>query len=99
MTKNRKTHDPGAVRSRKRSAGFYIFYLLFSPDFWRLAIGVGAAVWVGPQIFRPDMTAVVRGMLYIMLTAIGWSVSAVPARWICEKLKRLVLGNRVPPAG
>ena len=98
MTKSRKTHDSGTLHSKKGSLGYYFFYLLFSPDFWRLLIGVGVALWLAPQIFRPDMTPLVRGMLYIMLAVIGWAASGVPAGWICQGLKRLALGNRMPPA-
>jgi hypothetical protein len=94
MTKKRKTHDPAPSPRAGGSLGYIVFYLLFSPDFWRLLIGVGAAAWVAPRIFQPEMSAVVRGMLYIMLTAIGWAASGVPARWLCRKLKQLVLGDR-----
>ena len=84
---------PGA----RRTVGYYFFYLLFSPDFWRLLIGIAAAVWLAPKLIRPDMTAAASAMLCVMLATIGWAASGVPARWICEKLKRLVLGGRVPP--
>ncbi len=79
-----------------RKATYYFFYVLFSPDAWRLAIGVVAALWVGPRIFEPEMSSAARAMVYVMLTAIGWAASQVPARWICRGLRRLVLGNRVP---
>ncbi len=92
------SHHHGGRPGARHTVGYYFFYLIFSPDFWRLLIGVGAALWLAPQIFRPDMTALVRGMLYVMLCAIGWAASAVPAGWICRGLKRLVLGNRMPPS-
>lgn len=80
--------------SRGRRPTYYLFYLLFSPDTWRLLMGVAGAVWLAPMIFRPDMTAAARAMLYVMLTCIGWAATAVPAGWICRGLKRLLLGDR-----
>jgi len=93
MNDSRRSARPGA----RRTVGYYLFYLIFSPDFWRLLIGIAAAAWLAPKIIRPDMTAMAGAMLYVMLATIGWAASGVPGRWICEKLKRLVLGARVPP--
>jgi hypothetical protein len=80
----------------KKKPTYYFFYLLFALDTWRIAIGVLAALWVGPMIFEPQMSAAARAMVYVMLTAIGWAASSVPARWICRGLKRLILGDRIP---
>jgi len=79
----------------KKKPTYYLFYLLFSPDTWRIAIGVLAALWLGPMIFEPQMSPAARAMVYVMLAAIGWAASIIPARWICRGLKRLILGNRV----
>ena len=93
--KNR--HRPGP-RAGGRSLGYYLFYLLFSPDTWRLLMGILAAVLLAPKIYRPDMAPAARAMLYVMLTGIGWTATGWPARWICRGLKRLMLGGKVPPA-
>jgi hypothetical protein len=79
----------------KKKPAYYVFYLLFAPDTWRVAIGVLAALWVGPMLFEPQMTSAGRAVVYVMLTAIGWAASAAPAGWICRGLKRLILGDRI----
>jgi len=79
----------------KKGPTYYFFYLIFAPDTWRLAIGVAAALWLAPMLFTPDMRLAARAMVYVMLTAIGWAASGVPARWICRGLQRLILGKRI----
>jgi hypothetical protein len=82
--------------SMKKKPAYYIFYLIFSPDTWRLAIGVIGALWVGPKIFGPEMNTTTRAVTYVMLTAIGWAAGGVPARWICQGFKQLILGGKMP---
>jgi hypothetical protein len=81
---------------KKKGPTYYFFYLIFAPDTWRVAIGVAAALWLGPMIFSPDMSTAARAVVYVMLTAIGWAASGGIARWITRGLKRLVLGDRFP---
>jgi hypothetical protein len=78
----------------KKGPTYYFFYLIFSPDTWRLAIGAAAALWLAPMLFTPEMSPAARAVVYVMITAIGWAASGGPARWIATGLKRLVLGNR-----
>ena len=80
----------------RRKPSYYLFYLLFSPDAWRLLMGVAAAVWLAPMVFRPDMTPAARVMICVMLTCIGWAATGLPAGWICRGLRRIVLGGRGP---
>ncbi|HDI61262.1 MAG TPA: hypothetical protein ENF48_13085 [Desulfobacteraceae bacterium] len=78
----------------KKGPTYYVFYLIFAPDTWRLAIGVAAALWLGPMLFSPEMSPAARAVVCVMITAIGWAASGGAARWITRGLKRLVLGNR-----
>jgi hypothetical protein len=67
-----------------------VFYLLFSPDAWRLCMGLLLAWLAVPYLLKPEMTGVTRGLLFLMVTAIGWTITATPGRWIAGKLQRLV---------
>jgi len=73
--------------------GYIFFYLVFSPDFWRILAGFSLAIFLTPSIAPPDLSTAGRAMLYVMLAAIGWAVTAKPGRWIAGKLKQLALGN------
>jgi high-affinity nickel permease len=76
---------------RPKTPTYYLFYLLFSVDSWRLAIGFLASVLLAPLLFAPDQSMVSRAMLYVMVAAIGWAASGKPARWITNGLKKVLL--------
>jgi hypothetical protein len=80
----------------KKGPTYYVFYLIFAPDTWRLAIGVAAALWLAPMLFTPEMSPASRAVVYVMFTAIGWAGSGGVARWICRGLQKLILGDRMP---
>ena len=79
---------------RPKTPTYYIFYLLFSTDVWRIAMGFGLSVLATPYLAPPEMAATGRAMLYVMVAAIGWTITAAPARWITGSLKRFILGER-----
>jgi hypothetical protein len=79
---------------RPKKPTYYVFYLLFSTDTWRIAMGVVLALLATPHIAPPEMSTAGRAMLYVMVTAIGWTLSGAPARWITRALKKTVLGDR-----
>jgi hypothetical protein len=81
---------------RPKTPTYFVFYLLFSPDTWRLLMGFIAAVLLVPGIVPPDMKTPGRIMLYVMVLAIGWAVTGKPATWITAALRRFLLGNRQP---
>ncbi len=70
---------------------YWIFYLLFSPDTWRVLMGAVLAVLLAPRIAGSEVGVAGRAMLCVMITAIGWAVTAAPARWITGMLKRGIL--------
>jgi hypothetical protein len=77
------------MSKRPVTASYLFFYLLFSDDTWRLAAGFVAAVFLGPLATRGrDMSQAAEVMVWLMIMAIGWSVTAWPARKITAALKR-----------
>ncbi len=79
---------------RPLTPAYVVFYILFSPDTWRVLAGVALALLFTPYILPPDLSQGGRVMLYIMITAIGWALSAKPAHWMAGQLKKLILGNK-----
>lgn len=75
---------------------YILFYILFSPDTWRILAGIALSFFVTPGLLRPDMGAPGRVMLHIMVAAIGWAISGIPAKWITAGLKKLILGDKAP---
>ncbi len=84
------------MSKKKRTPGYIIFYILFLPDSWQILIGIVAAYLLFPFIVSAGMGLGANVMLYIMLAAIGYAGSKVPARWITRILKKWILGDRIP---
>ena len=76
---------------RPLTPAYFVFYILFWPDTWRILIGLVAALLFTPYILPADLAAAGRAMLYVMVAAIGWSLSSKPAVWITSQLKRMIL--------
>jgi hypothetical protein len=73
------------------SVAYILFYLLFSADIWRIAAGFLAAVLLGPQVTQGrDLSRSGEVMVWLMIMAIGWSVTAWPAKKITAALQRAV---------
>jgi hypothetical protein len=81
---------------RPKTPTYYVFYLLFSQDTWRLLAGFIAALLLVPNIAPADIGRPGRIMLYVMVLAIGWAATAKPAQWITTALKKYLLGDRHP---
>ncbi len=81
------------MRKKPNSVSYIFFYVIFSPDTWRLLIGFLLSIWIVPRIVPPDMSTAGRMMLYIMVLAIGWAASAAPANWICKQLKKWIVNR------
>jgi len=73
---------------------YIVFYILFSPDTWRILMGGLLAVFFTPHILSPDLAVGGRTMLYVMVATIGWALSGKPANWITAQLKKIVLGKK-----
>jgi len=73
------------------SASYIFFYLLFSADTWRILAGFLMAVFLGPLVVRGrELSQGGEAMVWLMIMAIGWSVSAWPAKKITGALQKAV---------
>jgi hypothetical protein len=79
--------------SRRITPTYVVFYILFSPDTWRILIGVILSVLVTPHILPSDLSVFGRVLIYLMVAAIGWALSGKPSFWITSVLKKTILGN------
>ena len=86
--------DMGNDSNRPKTPTYLVFYLLFSPDFWRILLGVAVSIVATPHLAPMNMAAAGRAMLYVMVAAIGWTITAAPARWISRAMKTLIIGDR-----
>jgi len=78
---------------RPITPAYVIFYILFSPDTWRILTGALVALLLTPHILPADLNTGGRAMLYVMVAVIGWALSGKPAAWITTRLKTLILGK------
>ena len=84
----------GNESNRPKTPTYLVFYLLFSTDFWRILMGAAVSIVATPHLAPMDMSAAGRAMLYVMAAAIGWTITAVPARWISRAMKTVILPDR-----
>jgi hypothetical protein len=84
------------MRKKNLTIGYVFFYILFWPDTWRILIGIAAAGLLTPRIVYPELGTLGTGAIYVMLASIGYAFSALPARWISARIKRLILRDRRP---
>ena len=73
---------------------YILFYLLFWPDTWRIAIGLAVALIFAPHLSKTDSSPIETGMIAIMLAVIGYAASAKPAQIISTRLRNLILKRR-----
>jgi hypothetical protein len=79
------------MQKRPLTASYIFFYLLFSADTWRILAGFLMAVFLGPLVTRGrDLSQGGEVMVWLMIMAIGWSVSAWPAKKITGALQKAV---------
>ncbi len=84
------------MSQRRRTPGYFIFYILFLPDTWQILIGIIGAYFLTPMILSAEMGTAAIAMLYLMIATIGYAASRGPARGITRMLKKWVLGDRLP---
>lgn len=83
------------MSKRELTPGYLFFYILFSPDAWRVLIGLIVSYFLTPQILPPEIANTGRAMLYIMIATIGYTGSGMPARWISRTIKQFILGDKL----
>jgi hypothetical protein len=82
------------MTKRPLTPTYIFFYLLFWPDTWRIVCGLAVAFIIAPHLNGTEADLLQTLMIGIMLAAIGYTVSAKPARFISTKLRSLILKNR-----
>ena len=78
---------------RRLTPAFVFFYFLFWPDTWRIIAGLILGGILVPLIMGTGQAITQTAMVFIMLAAIGYAVSAKPARAISLGLRRAILKN------
>lgn len=84
------------MSQRRLTPGYIIFYVLFSPETWRVLFGIIGAYFLIPVIIPANIGKGGQAMLYIMTATVGYSLFGAPARWIARMLKQVILGDRQP---
>ena len=84
------------MSKRQLTIRYIIFYILFLPDSWQVLTGIIAAYFLAPLIELRDPGIGARAMLFIMIAAIGYAASGIPARWITRILVKWILGEKRP---
>ncbi|MBC2713468.1 MAG: hypothetical protein HGJ94_21450 [Desulfosarcina sp.] len=79
------------MQKRPITVSYILFYLLFSDDTWRIVAGFVCAVFLGPLVTQGrNLSQGGKVMVWLMIIAIGWSVTAWPAKKITGALQRAV---------
>ena len=81
---------------RPLTVSYIVFLVLFSPDTWRIVIGLAVAFFLAPPVVQPNHGVMGAGVIYFMFASIGYAFSARPGHWISDSLKKLILGDRQP---
>jgi len=81
------------LTDRPPTPTYFIFFILFHLDTWRILFGFCLSILLTPAIAPPDLATPGRAMLYVMIAAIGWAVFGKPAAWITATLKKWFLGD------
>jgi hypothetical protein len=81
------------LTDRPKTPTYFIFFILFHLDTWRILFGFCLSIFVTPNIAPPDLATPGRAMLYVMIAAIGWAVFGKPAGWITAAFKKWLLGD------
>lgn len=84
------------MRKRPLTFGYVVFYILFWPDTWQIAIGLLTAWLLTPRIATPDLGIFATLLLYFMIAGIGYAASAVIVRPVFRRLHGRMLARKRP---
>ncbi|MCD6584496.1 MAG: hypothetical protein J7K96_01920 [Desulfobacteraceae bacterium] len=82
------------MEKRPVTPSYIVFYILFSPDTWRILFGIIFSAFLTPLAVTPEMGAGARALIYIMIATIGYAAFGIPGRWISKMFKQLILGDK-----
>ncbi len=79
------------MSKRPFRAAYIFFFLLFSDDTWRILAGFLLALLLGPLVVHQrNLSQGGEAVVWLMIMAIGWSISGWPAKKITGALKKAV---------
>ena len=81
------------MAKRRITPAYIVFYILFLPDSWQIAIGIIAGMLIAPNIMPQDYTMGARLLLYFMVAVIGYAASRPLGKGIASLLKKIILGK------
>jgi hypothetical protein len=75
------------LRKNKNLFLYVVFYLIFSPDTWRILIGLLAAMIIAPRaVVGGDYTTAGQVVIWLMILTLGYVLSAPIGRFISKRL-------------
>ena len=75
------------MKTGKNQFLYVVFYLLFSPDTWRILIGLLAALIIGPKATAGgDYGTAGQTVIWLMILVIFYVLSAPVGRFISKRL-------------
>lgn len=79
------------MKTGKNKFLFVVFYLLFSPDTWRVLIGLAAALIIGPRATAAgDYGPAGQAIIWLMILVIFYVLSAPVGRFISRRLTEVL---------
>ena len=81
------------MKKHPLTPAYIFFYLLFSPDTWRILTGVLMATLLVPSLTAArELSPAGKGMVWIMVAGIGYGFSGMPAKKLAAFLRRKIVG-------
>lgn len=92
----RKNNNHRPISKRRITPLYIFFYILFSPDTYRVLIGLAIALLLAPLVIKTNtVTGSGKFMIYLMLAVIGYAITGKIGDKIAKLAKNVVLkGNR-----
>jgi hypothetical protein len=75
------------LRNNKNLFLYIALYLIFSPDTWRILIGLIAALAIGPKVVAgSSYSPAGQVLIWLMILTLGYVLSAPIGRFISKQL-------------
>ncbi len=82
------------MKKRPLTPAYIFFYILFSPDTWRILSAAVLAFLLAPALTATrELNRPAQWVVYAMVAGIGYGLSGLPARKLAAFLRRRVLGT------
>jgi hypothetical protein len=85
------------LKTGKNRLLYVLFYLIFSPDTWRILIGLLSALYIGPRATEGgDYPPVGQAVIWLMILVIFYVLSAPAGKFISKRLTSLIRTRNTP---